>query len=730
MAKSENLVRPKGGAVPTWDVPAGRSDLLLALAAAALLAVVIQIGLALNGVAPVGDGVYVDPDAYMRLVRVRDLANGGAWFDPVLSRIGPPDGFVLHWTRPLDVLLLLGAWPASHFVGFEKALFWWGAAISPVFQILSLLALTWAAAPLLSRAALGPLAFFLIAQPGLFGRFMVGRPDHHGLLQFLMFLSLGFALRALLRPDDTRTARWLGLVSALSLWISVETLTLSGMIFAAIGLFWVTGERALAGTGRRMAVWLLFGAVAALFLERGPGTLLSLEADRLSLAHIVLLAANAAAWGVLEVWQRSGRRLASPSGRILAAAWGVLEVWQRSGRRLASPSGRILAAALVTSIGGAALWLLMPGFFSDPMAAGDALYRQTHLPALLAANAAAWGVLEVWQRSGRRLASPFGRILAAALVTSIGGAALWLLMPGFFSDPMAAGDALYRQTHLPYIEELQPLLTWPAEGAGIGAWAAALAKPVHWLGIAVLALPWLFWRLRNTAGGERRAWGLLAIGSVVFLPAGLIEARWAPYPEALLLIPYADCAAAALARVAARLPSVGLALVRPLLVVVFCVWFYLPLALVGTGDEAGASVATARACPLQDLAPVLDDPAGLGASPKRILALIDFGPELLYRTPHSVFAIPNHRPQPKYAEGYRIMSARDPEVARRGLAAIGADLILICPGSAEDWFYGQETGDGPTLYQRLRDGPVPAFLVPYDLPNPLAGHFKLFQVRG
>lgn len=635
MAKSENIVRPKGGAAPAWDVPAGRSDLLLALAAAALLAVVIQIGLALNGVAPVGDGVYVDPDAYMRLVRVRDLANGGAWFDPVLSRIGPPDGFVSHWTRPLDVLLLLGAWPASHFVGFEKALFWWGAAISPVFQILSLLALTWAAAPLLSRAALGPLAFFLIAQPGLFGRFMVGRPDHHGLLQFLMFLSLGFALRALLRPDDTRTTRWLGLVSALSLWISVETLTLSGTIFAALGFFWVTGERALAGTGRRMAVWFLLGAVAALFLERGSGTLLDLEADRLSLAHI----------------------------------------------------------------------------------------------ALLAANAAAWWVLEIWQRSGRRLASPFGRILAAALVTGIGGAALWLSMPEFFSDPMAAGDALYRQTHLPYIEELQPLLTWPAEG-GIGAWAAALAKPVHWLGLAVLALPWLYWRLRNTAGGERRAWGLLVIGSIVFLPAGLIEARWAPYPEALLLIPYADCAAAALAWVGARLPSVGLALVRPLLVVVFCVWFYLPLALVGTGDEAGASVATARACPLQDLAPVLDDPAGLGASPKRILALIDFGPELLYRTPHSVFAIPNHRPQPKYAEGYRIMSARDPEAARRGLAAIGADLVLICPGSAEDWFYGSETAGRPTLYQRLRDGPVPAFLVPYDLPDPLAGHFKLFQVRG
>lgn len=637
MARSEflipaehDVVRPAGGAA------SGRADLVLALAAAALLAVVVQVGLALNGVAPVGEGVYVDPDAYMRLVRVRELADGGVWFDPVVARIAPPDGFALHWTRPLDVLLLLGAWAGAPLADFETALFWWGAAISPLFQLLSLVALAWAAAPLLTRAALGPLAFFLIAQPGLFGRFMVGRPDHHGLLLLLLFLALGWGLRLLLRPEEARAARWAGLISALALWVSLESLVFAAALFAALAFFWVAGERRLATAGRRAALWLLLGSAAALLLERGPGTLLALEADRLSLAHVVLLAGHALAWTALEAWQRAGR----------------------------PPS------------------------------------------------------------------APLGRAAAGIAVSGVCALGLWLLMPGFFADPMAAGDALYRETHLKNVEELQPLWSWPDAAGGVAAWAAALAKPIHWLGLALFAVPWLVGRLRRTRGGERRAWGLLAIGALLYLPLGLMQARWAPYPEALLLIPYAGFAAAMLAGLAARLPALGLAVARPLVVVALCVWVYLPPALTADGKETGASVATAAACPLQDLAEVLNDPEGLGQTPKRILALIDFGPELLYRTGHGVFAIPNHRPQPGYAAGYRIMTATDPEAARRGLARLAADLVLICPGSAEDWFYDTGEPGERTLYRRLREGAPPAYLEPYPLPEPLGTDFRLFAVRG
>jgi hypothetical protein len=111
-----------------------------------------------------------------------------------------------------------------------------------------------------------------------------------------------------------------------------------------------------------------------------------------------------------------------------------------------------------------------------------------------------------------------------------------------------------------------------------------------------------------------------------------------------------------------------------------------------------------------------------------VLALIDFGPELLYRTPHSVLAIPNHRLQRGFATGYRVMSASNFAEAERGLRAAGVDLVLICPDSAESWFY--ETDESAqTLNEALRDDDPPAFLRPLALPAPLSEQFKLFAVR-
>jgi hypothetical protein len=129
------------------------------------------------------------------------------------------------------------------------------------------------------------------------------------------------------------------------------------------------------------------------------------------------------------------------------------------------------------------------------------------------------------------------------------------------------------------------------------------------------------------------------------------------------------------------------------------------------------------------LAPLLNDPAGLGAAPKTILALIDFGPELLYRTQHSVLSIPNHRYQPGFAAGYRIMTASDFAAAERGLRAAGVDLVLVCPNSVEAWFYNTET-EATTLSEALQAGDPPGYLNQVVLPEPLNGQFKLYTLRG
>jgi hypothetical protein len=147
-----------------------------------------------------------------------------------------------------------------------------------------------------------------------------------------------------------------------------------------------------------------------------------------------------------------------------------------------------------------------------------------------------------------------------------------------------------------------------------------------------------------------------------------------------------------------------------------------------TPPRTSAAIRSAATCPIRELAPLLVDPAGLGSAPKTILALIDFGPELLYRTPHSVLAIPNHRRQPGFTAGYRIMTASDFATAERGLRAAGVDLVLVCPNSAESWFYNTDSS-AETLSQALQAGNPPGYLSRVALPEPLNGQFKLYALR-
>jgi hypothetical protein len=177
--------------------------------------------------------------------------------------------------------------------------------------------------------------------------------------------------------------------------------------------------------------------------------------------------------------------------------------------------------------------------------------------------------------------------------------------------------------------------------------------------------------------------------------------------------------------------------VRPIVAALFFVWSYLPVTLVmqgedGEGARSGASAVAAAsesACPLDRLAPVLNDPAGFGARPRRLLAMIDLGPEILFRTAHSVYLIPNHRRQPNFATSYEIFTTEDPQVAEGLLRGLGAEAVLICPGSTEEVLYRTGGPDDGSFYRRLADGPAPDFLAPYPLPGELAGEARLFLVR-
>lgn len=265
-------------------------------------------------------GGFVDPDGYMRLVRVRLLAEGGGWFNDVIPRSNWPVGESHHWSRPLDVLILVGAWLLTPFAGFQGALYLSGVWISTLLLLALFGVVAWAAEPLVGRRGRGFAMLVLLAQPAVMGYALPGRADHHALILLCFGVSLGFALRALARPTEARWAAGLGLSSGLGLWVSPEFL-LPLALFLGVGMMlWMRTGGAFALVQRRWTGALLLATAAAVLVERGPGVL-AVEYDRVSVVHVLVAALAFGVWVLLSGWQDRRGGLGPVRGRVVV---GVL----------------------------------------------------------------------------------------------------------------------------------------------------------------------------------------------------------------------------------------------------------------------------------------------------------------------------------------------------------------------------------------------------------------------
>ena len=129
-------------------------------------------------------------------------------------------------------------------------------------------------------------------------------------------------------------------------------------------------------------------------------------------------------------------------------------------------------------------------------------------------------------------------------------------------------------------------------------------------------------------------------------------------------------------------------------------------------------------CPLGDMARYLNGPEW-SATSRTIVASANFGPELLYRTPHRVVATLQHRNADGILDGLGILGGADQAAVLRLVRARDVDLILLCPGSGDDSYFPK--GDG-ALYRRLEADNVPGWLGEVALPAALGRHFRLFRV--
>ncbi|MCH8097782.1 MAG: hypothetical protein IID53_11965 [Proteobacteria bacterium] len=603
------------------------------------LCLAVQAALTALKVPQVFDGELLGTDGYMRLVRVAGLHETGAWYDGWVARSNAPHGEVLHWTRPLDILLLAGAWVLTPVMGFREALFFAGAFVSPLLWVFTAVAFAWAGEPFFGRSGryLAMIAF--LVQPAVMDYSLAGRADHHMLLLLIFVVSFGLTARMLLTPFHAGLALAAGAVTGLGLWVGPEFLLALLAALAAMTLGWVLHGADGALKNRGFAIGLAVTVALALLAERPLAAILTEEHDRLSIVHFTLT-------------------------------------------------------------------LLALGF---------------------------WSAARLIEGRGRRARGITGRLVIALIGAAMAGGSMYLLYPKFFAGPMVDIDPRVIPIWFDKIVESLPLLPTDARGAGL---------LLYYLGAALVCLPFLLTLLvRERSRPLWLAWLYVGLALAIYLPLAVFQVRLAIYPEILMALVIVTL----VVRVRRRLDrdTLGGALARALATVGLLVGFSAAGLVLYQGIPAVAGVPAApkgtggAICRLKDMAAYLDRPGGFGRRRHTILATVDYGPELLYRTRHAVIATPYHR-NPGIIDAHRILTAGTDRESRRLLEARGVDLILLCPSAPERTYFSNPGGARATLYRRLAAGPpsvrlreagrAPAWLSRVALPAELAGGFRLYEV--
>ena len=593
-----------------------RKQLLNYALGAAMMIVIIQTMVAVRS--GIFDGLLLGTDTYQWLIRVQQLHGTGNWFDATIPRIDPPYGFEQHWTRPFDVLLFTGAWLGAPLIGFKNALHAWGALISPVLQILALIAFFWALLPLFANRQIDMLGILFASQVTIVASFMAGRPDHQSFIYLLFILSLGLAIRLILQPFRLRLCYAAGFFSGIAVWVSIESLLIVLVNLVCLGLIWLWKEDQMDRKLFYYSLSLFVTSTLALFVQKGWGRLWESTLDQISIVYVIL-------FGLISVF------------------------W-----------------AFVCAMGGEAK-------------------RRMRLVLALA------GVLTL---------STF----------------MALLFPGFFSEPFAKVDDLYRRVCLVNIAELQPVLSMD--------WKLGLSRFFLWLGIAIPTIPALIYHLVKRRKPDVRFWAYVSVGLIIYAPLALLRhIRFVTYVGILLLPGYAWLIARIVQTMEGRLSRRRVMLLRPLLLITCATWFILPGFLLAHKDDRSN---TGNRNPLAPISQYLDDPKEWGDRPRNILAFADFGSELLYRTKHNVYSIQTHRFQRGFTDSYHIMSASEDEVAHEIIRERRVELIMVYM-PLEDHLYLRKDGL-ETFYDRLLLGKIPAWVREVELPDDVCRDFRLYEV--
>lgn len=316
----------------------------------ACIVVVVVLGYQLQLVsAGVATGLPVDPDGWARLLRVREWWDTGEWYPALLPYLAAPEGLSLHWTRPLDLLILGGAWAGVHLLGAEpaRAILLAGALVCPLLHAATVVTLGFAARRVWPDHPLAPYYALLavLGHTAINGYAMVGRADHHALITGAGAMGLYWALRAAAGSAPMRHAVFAGIAFGFGVWVGPEVLLVAIPVLLGFGILWLFAADGAGAARHGLGTALGMAGVVALAtpLERPPAEWLAPEFDKVSVYHLVMLLLIAA---------------------VFAGAMRMARL---------PPFTRALAGAAMGGAAGAALLLAFPGTLGGAFSWSDAL---------------------------------------------------------------------------------------------------------------------------------------------------------------------------------------------------------------------------------------------------------------------------------------------------------------------------------------------------------------------
>ena len=242
-------------------------------------------------VPPLFDGSLInwpsDNDSMLRLVQIRDLLAGQAWFDYTQYRMGLDGGFQMHWSRIVDlpvaiIILAVSATAGSAVTGEMAA----GIIWPNILLMISIYAIVRTVRALGGEQATLPALIVGAMTLYSIGIFAPGMLDHHN-LQLTVCLM---ALWALVAGSKVHHGFGAGAAIAVTMAVGMETLPIVAVACGVVAMsFLATGPRY---SNMATGFGLGFAATTALaFLATvGPSNWSTIHCDALSPAQLSIAA--------------------------------------------------------------------------------------------------------------------------------------------------------------------------------------------------------------------------------------------------------------------------------------------------------------------------------------------------------------------------------------------------------------------------------------------------------